>query len=422
MKEEQHISHATSASVVKPFFNYAASALIVSLILLLITNLKFPAHYFEPKLLTITHIMALGWGTMIIMGSVYQLIPVLSEQKLFSEKLAVISFFFTACGIPLLSYGFYQFNMGLVMQIGALLINIGLLFFLINVFYTVYQNKFRDIHSGFILYAVFWLQTTTIIGLLLVFNFSYDLLSKDSVYFLSFHAHIGIIGWFFLLVTGVSTRLIPMFLISKYRNDKLLMALFVLINATVISFALIFLTESNKTFYLLPVSLVLISVVLLGYFFQKSYQLRLRKKVDGAVKLSAFAVAAILLPLISVITIITAKFSTASEAVLLQQYGFLIFFGWITLIILGMSFKTLPFIIWNEQFRKYSGERKIPQPGDLYSKKLFAAMVWFYVPGFLLFSFGILFKQSYLLVPSCFFLLIAGICYAVNIGLIQKWR
>ena len=44
--------------------------------------------------------------------------------------------------------------------------------------------------------ATLWLLITTIFGLLLIYNFTYNILSKDSLAYLPLHAHLGIIGWF----------------------------------------------------------------------------------------------------------------------------------------------------------------------------------------------------------------------------------
>ena len=52
----------------------------------------FTKNYFNPHTLAITHIMALGWGTMMILGASHQLVPVLIEGKLYSNKLAITSF------------------------------------------------------------------------------------------------------------------------------------------------------------------------------------------------------------------------------------------------------------------------------------------------------------------------------------------
>jgi hypothetical protein len=79
------------------------------------------------------------------------------------------------------------------------------------------------------------------IGLLLVCNFADAILPNDSLHYLSLHAHIGIAGWFLMLVIGVGSRLIPMFLISKYSDSKRLWLIYFLLNGGLISFIIIFL-------------------------------------------------------------------------------------------------------------------------------------------------------------------------------------
>ena len=103
----------TSWKVVLPFYGYAAVAFLIATILLLLSASDITSHYFLPHTLAITHIMALGWGTMMILGASHQLVPVLIEGKLYSNKLAYTSFIFAAVGIPLLVYGFYVFEYGL---------------------------------------------------------------------------------------------------------------------------------------------------------------------------------------------------------------------------------------------------------------------------------------------------------------------
>ncbi|MGV3657352.1 MAG: cytochrome C oxidase subunit I, partial [Chitinophagaceae bacterium] len=57
----------TSHKVVLPFYLYAAIAYGVVTVLLFFSTSAFTEHYFHPFTLAITHTMALGWGTMIIL-------------------------------------------------------------------------------------------------------------------------------------------------------------------------------------------------------------------------------------------------------------------------------------------------------------------------------------------------------------------
>ncbi|HQW72175.1 MAG TPA: hypothetical protein PKZ91_10165, partial [Saprospiraceae bacterium] len=112
----------TSYKVVLPFYVYAACSFLVATIFLLTSTEAFTGHYFHPHILAITHTMALGWGTMIILGASHQLVPVLIESKLYSNILAYISFILAAIGIPLLVYGFYVFDMRWPAQWGGWLV------------------------------------------------------------------------------------------------------------------------------------------------------------------------------------------------------------------------------------------------------------------------------------------------------------
>ena len=76
--------------------------------------------------------MALAFGTMIVFGASHQLLPVLIEGKLDSSLMAYLTFGFTGVGIPVLIFGFYVFDVGLPMQIGGVLINLGVLCYVIN--------------------------------------------------------------------------------------------------------------------------------------------------------------------------------------------------------------------------------------------------------------------------------------------------
>src|SRR5690606_16103759 len=142
--------------------------------------------------------MALGWGTMIILGASHQLFPVMIEGKLHSNLLAYLSFIFAAIGIPLLVFAFYNFDFGGVAKLGGILINLAVISYLSNLWLSIYQSKSRNVHAIFAFTATLWLFVTTLFGLLLVWNFTSNIFSENSLDFISLHAHLGIIGWFLL--------------------------------------------------------------------------------------------------------------------------------------------------------------------------------------------------------------------------------
>lgn len=403
----------TASSVVVPFYGYAAFAFTLAAVLLLFSAGDFSGHYFQPHLLAITHLMALGWGTMIILGASHQLVPVIIEAGLYSERLASASFLLAAIGIPFLVYAFYVFDMGWPAKFGGWLVLGAALLYLINLAKSVLRSGRENVHAIFILTAAFWLLLTIIIGLLLVYNFTGNFFARNSVDYLPLHAHIGIIGWFLLLVTGVGSKLVPMFLISKYSNPNQLWWIYGCINLALLSFTAIFLYSNHLILLLLPLALLIAGIGRFAHYCYHAYQRRIRKQVDTPMQLSLLAVVFLFLPIL--IFPLVLLFSGSEQLVLIKVYGFTIFFGWLTAIILGMTFKTLPFIIWNKVYASLAGKGKTPTPKALYRHRMVHWMGLSYGGGLILFVCGLLLQYNLLLQAGALCLLIASIAYTWNI-------
>jgi hypothetical protein len=409
------LSKTTTHKVVLPFYIYAAISFLVATALSFISSEAFTQHYFHPHTLAVTHLMTLGWGTMIILGASHQLLPVLIEGRLFSNALAYLSFAFAAVGIPLLVCAFYTFTINWQAQAGAILINAAVVSFLINVAASISESKNENVHAIFMFTAAIWLLITTAVGALLIYNFSYNILPEDSLRYLSLHAHIGIVGWFLLLVVGVGSRLIPMFLISKYDNKKLLWRIFILLNLGLVIFILFFVYSLAPLLYLLPVALVAAALFLFGFYCYKCYKERIRKQVDGQMKISLISVLMMMVPLFFLVILIVLMLLSSANKSLVLAYGFTIFFGWLTAIIFGMTFKTLPFIVWNKIYHEKAGMAKTPNPKDLFSEKLFKVSALSYLAGFLLFAAGILLANIMLIKCGALFLLCCAFLYNANV-------
>src|SRR5690606_30998688 len=98
---------------------------------------------------------------------------------------------------------FYVFDMGLPLQLGAILINIGVTCYLANVLASSFNKNSKNVHAWYVITANLWLFATTFFGLLLVLNFRTPILSKNSVDYVSFNSHLWIIVWFLLMLIGV---------------------------------------------------------------------------------------------------------------------------------------------------------------------------------------------------------------------------
>ncbi|HLW21112.1 MAG TPA: hypothetical protein VKX33_12340 [Cyclobacteriaceae bacterium] len=406
-------SQEVALDVVVPFYLYAGIFLLISCVMLIFSTGSFQGHHFQPDLLAITHAMALGWGTMVILGASYQLIPVLVESRLRSFWLARGSFLLAGLGIPFLVYGFYTFNLGWVTQVGAVAINVAIILYIINLAWSVAQSKTENIHAIYMMTASCWMLVTTLLGLVLLLNFTMDLLPQDSLHYLSTHAHSGIVGWFLLLVIGVGSRLIPMFLISKYANERLLWTVYTLVNLGLLLLMAVELNPRLPDLHLLSLILIGGGIGLFLYYLIKAYKKRIRRKVDGQIKLSLASVGMFVIPLTILCVVIAGTETPRPE--LVTAYGFCVFFGWLTAIILGMTFKTLPFIVWSKVYRHQSGKQRHPDPKDLFDPRIYQYSMWLYMVGFIGFLLGILVKIDFLLIFSAPLMILSSILYVWNV-------
>jgi len=84
--------NAPSPKVVIPHYAFGGLTWLAVTLLIVFNPEAFTQHFFNPELLAITHLLVLGWITMIIFGALYQLLPVIMEVKLYSEPFAIASF------------------------------------------------------------------------------------------------------------------------------------------------------------------------------------------------------------------------------------------------------------------------------------------------------------------------------------------
>lgn len=395
-----------------------AAMFFLALTIMFILSLKeLSGHYFQPKVLALTHTAALGWGTMIVFGALYQLLPVILETSLYSMRLCWWSLAFFVPGIAMLIGAFWHFDPGLLMQAGGTLTLTGIFLFNVNVFLTVKQKQQTTIFQEFIVTSCMWLGLTAVVGLVLVFNFRFAFIPADHLVFLRLHAHMGIAGWFLLLIIGVSGKLIPMFLVSKYQNTSLLSYSYYLINAALLLFLAdgFFNGINVKTNFILFIAVMGICTYLL--YVYRCFTSRIRKDVDLAMVQTLFSVIMLAASIIILPFIFHHHLKSNPLATNLSVlYGILIFIGWISALILGQTFKTLPFIVWLKHYEHLTGSVKTPLPADLNNNILHAVQFAAFLAFLLTFITGFLFSSWTLQYLGGGFLLITACCYCFQVG------
>lgn len=407
--------NAPPPSLVVPHFAVGAILWLVASVLTAFHPEIFTQHYFSPKLLAITHLVVLGWISMIIFGALYQLIPVILETKLFSEKFARISFYTLIIGTLLLSYSFWNSQLKLPLHVAVTFLLVSVVLFAINVFFTATKAEKQSIEKKFIITSVTWLLLTVSLGILATLNLSQSFLTINHLELLKIHAHWGIVGWFLQLIIGVGSKLLPMFMVSHHLNTKKLTLAYALINLGLIAGTIEILVPTSILLYFSAV-LILVGVFSFLSFLFEAYQKRIKKSLDKGMKQSMIAFLILIIPMLMMIVLqFNLPNLTIFKTELSLAYGVTLLIGFISSLVMGQTYKTLPFIVWLKVYKNKVGKGNIPFPKDLYSERIASIQLWAYTIGFMGFLAGILLNHNITLQISSIIMLIAVILFAVNV-------
>ena len=409
-------NNAPQPSVVIPHFVFGALSLLLIALLLVLADSELLGAYFNNKIVAITHLAVLGWGTMIVFGALYQLIPVVFETALFSEKLAKITFWVSGASVLFLSYSMWIGDYTGLLPYAAIAMFMSLLLFVINVMLSYNNAKLKNIKSIFVITAVFWLLIAELIGLLISLNFKFNFLSEIHLHYLKIHATVGLLGWFLMLIIGVGSTLLPMFLISHELKERKLKFSYFLINGGLVTAVLNwFLLKNNVVDYVMTISIVVGILCFVSYIYD-SYKKRLRKKLDIGMQYSMIAIVALFVPFI-LVGFVMFNFNLESEFIfrIITLYGFSIIFGFITTLILGQTYKTLPFIVWLYKYKSLVGKAKTPLPRELYSEKIASVQMIAYFLFITAMVLGILLNNISLIRIGAYILIVVAVLYNLNV-------
>lgn len=404
------IGKAPKNSAVLPFYGAGTVFFLALTILMFIAADSFKEHFFHPHTLALVHTAALGWGTMIIFGAAYQLMPVIFEEELYSSRMAFISFWFLLIGSIILIASFWFFEVGLAMITGGSLILIAVILYNLNVFKTAIKS-ILTIQKIFLITSALWLFITVTVGVLLAINLYYPYIPSNHLEILKLHAHIGFAGWFLQLITGVSSKLVPMFLFGKSDKIKLLKIAFVFQNTGLIAFLLddFFIGASSRVF--IYYILVLIGISFWLAYLRDVYIKRIKKKVDIQMRHAFISMVSLLIALILIPVVLMVSGNQWSIL-----YGTFIFLGWISAIIFGKTFKTLPFIIWNMHYKDVHGKKNMPLPRDLYIEKLLFYQFWCFVAALVVLILGILTGEIIIIKIGLLIWIVVALLYVFNVA------
>jgi len=405
-------AYAPPFKIISKYFIAAMASFVILNFLLLINYLSISGHHFQPKILSINHIATLGWITMIIFGAMFQLVPVVLETKLFSEKLAEVQFWIYLPGVIGLPYCFWIFDTGINMTLSAILLNLAMFIFSFNIILTMKSVKNWNVTGWYLAAAIFYLIVTAIAGLLLAINLWTPYIKLSHLQYLNLHAHIAFIGWISMVIMGVSFKLIPMFTLSHGYTLTNAKWAFWIINFGLFGISATMLFENTAFPYYIFTGLIVLGIIFFLLQIHIIFKNRIRKKFDIGIKFSS--VAYIMLGLTTVLGTFIAFVDYESIINLTLVYGYMIIFGYISMLIVGQMYKIVPFLVWYHKYSSKVGLEPVPMLKDMFNEKF--AYVEFYLMLTAVFGslYSLTFRSEIGLLISFSLMLISSIIFLFN--------
>jgi hypothetical protein len=308
---------------------------------------------------TNTHLLVLGWGTMVAMGAVYQLMNVVLQKDLYSRPVGYAHYFSFTIGFIGLMLGFY---FGRVIWIGAFasLALLGILLFAWNIGAALlHARQWNTVTIGAAC-AVSYLVLTGLTGLTMGLDFPLNFLGIWHDRFLGAHLWFGAIGWFGLLIASFSFKLLPMFYLSHGHSVRWEKPILILWNGAVILGAIAMLSGAGLP--LLWAAFLLLTAAFAAYTrYIKHVMAKKHKSSPGeGIIFSVWAVSGFLMFLLFVLVFAIWFPEQAARTESIVILGWVYLWGWVALTILGYMSKIVPFLWWTHKYGALVG--KVPTP------------------------------------------------------------
>lgn len=424
-KEEQPVRHpAPSRGVPSPH----APAVSISLRFIVTGMLSFftgatwlvfrpdilASYHYNQYVIAVTHLFTLGWITSIIMGAMYQLVPVALETKLYSERLARRQFILHLIGFTGMVWMFWIWDMKQVGHFGSIM-GVGIGVFVYNIARTLKTIPRWNVIAAAIASALFWLSFTLLAGLYLSAAKCWAFSPFDPMAQMHAHAHLGVVGFMLMMIVGVSYKLVPMFTLGEMQKARRAWWSIGLLNVGLLALTVAIL--GHTTWKPAAALVIVAGLAVFGWEIWAILRARKRRVLDWG--LTYFLTALGLLAVVGGVGVFLSRPSlklTPFTGQLENVYGLLALLSVVSLAILGMLYKIVPFLVWYSSYSSEVGRRKVPALADLYSARLQAVGYWLFVGGLGMVCAATLLGRENAVQWSCAVLLSGLAVFAVNMA------
>lgn len=332
----------------------AAAAFIIAALGVPWLARELAGHYYHPHVLALTHTITLGWITLAIMGAGYQLIPIVLERPVWSERLGRWQFLALVPGIVGLVAHFYiGQRSGILWAAGIVALASGV--YLVNVGLTLRGLPRWTPTARLMALAFVGLGLTALFGAILGADRVWRFLPGEFFPTLHAHFHLALLGWVMPMVIGVAARVYAMFLLAQepagWPGALQFWGLALGVPAVVLGLLL----EPA----LVSAGAIVVAAAVTGHATWVIGMVRGRKRpaLDWGLR---FVLTGALFLLAATVMGLGFAFDLIDGARLGLAYAVLALGGWVSLTIVGMMLKIVPFLVWYRISALQIGRATVP--------------------------------------------------------------
>jgi len=330
---ELSFEQAPPLSVPLRFFYTAPLFLLLAAVLVTACFDQVFVSRWTPQTLALTHLVTAGFMLQVMLGALFQLVPVAAGANLWRPHWLVWpTHLGSTLGAMALVWGFYSSEGGWL-ALGGVLLSIAVLVFFVAAAVALFRTPANGPTVAALRLAVIWLGVTIGIGLCMAAARG-GYLGLAPLQWSQMHVAGGLIGWGGLLVAGTAYLVVPMFQLTPAYP-----VWFSRPFAWGIAGALGLGGLASQPVAWVPAVLMTMGFAVLTLDRQRR---RRRAKTDLTLSLWQLAMACVLLGgLLSLMMLLGVTDPRISVAA-----GVLVLYGAFVSLIAGMLYKIVPFILW----------------------------------------------------------------------------
>lgn len=335
-----HYDEMPPLSVPYRFFLTAPVFAIVVGLLLMSANPGELASRWTPLMLGATHGLTLGFMLTIMLGALFQILPVAAGVSLpHPKRLAALVHLCLIVGVSGLTLGFIL-SKPVLLGLGGIGLFLALGSFFAALIRPLLRTNTTPTTRAMRL-ALLSLLITLVMGLVFVMGWVDPNTMPSFRLWTNIHLMWGLVGWVLLLVMGVSFVVVPMFYVApdypKWLSERLPLAIFA--QLVILSFVQFSPPAVTALLILLAVTISAFPICTLRLFANRK-----RKIKDTTIMFWQTAMFAILTALLLLITSVVVSADIRAKVELLMST--IIVFGFVLALITGMLYKIVPFLVW----------------------------------------------------------------------------